>query len=263
MLKGFRIILLLILAGLILTGCESAPTTTQALPGTAPVIPTFTPVPATALPLPTITPTPIIVLPTPTEPPTATPVPPPTATPASTATPFPSPAPLPTLALPTLSAQAAYREISPEQARNLNGYRALLPTYLPVGVKLGRISFSEIPGSKIVSLVTEFDGANGQTFYRNTQYFPAATPTPAPTATGNPLLTPAPTPTLPPQRTAPFPTAPSGVFRQEMVRVRGQAGLLSYTNQFTSLSWTESPTSYALNGMLTPDEALKVAESLR
>jgi hypothetical protein len=159
--------------------------------------------------------------------------------------------------------QAAYREISPEQARNLNGYKALLPGYLPVGFKLGRISFSEIPDSKIISLVTEFDGADGQTFYLNTQYFPAATPTPAPTATGSPLLTPAPTPTLPPPGAGPFPTAAPGIFQQETVLVRGQAGLLSYTNQFTSLSWTESPTSYALNGMITPDEALKVAESLR
>jgi hypothetical protein len=263
MLKGFRIILLLLLTGLLLAGCQSATITTPPSPGAAPVIPTFTPAPATALPVPTITPTPIIVLPTATEPPTATPAPPPTATAAPTTTPFPSPAPLPTLALPALSAQAAYREISPEQARNLNGYRALLPDYLPAGFKLGRISFSEIPGSKIISLVTEFDGANSQTFYLNAQYFPAATPSPAPTPTGSPLLTPAPTSTLPPQRTGPFPSAAPGIFQQETVRVRGQAGLLSYTNQFTSLSWTESPTSYALNGMITPDEALKVAESLR
>lgn len=270
--KGFILFLLLFLVGLTLAGCGSDITTTTPITnlfaGPSTAIPTYTPAPATALPQPTISPTPIVVLPTSTPPPTATPVPTATPKPPPTATPFPTQPPRPTTALPTPTGQTPYREISPEQARNLKGYRALLPTYLPTGYKLIRISYSEIPGSNIISLIGEFatDKPQTQTFYLNTQYLPASTPvptaTPVPPTTGSPLVTPVPTPTLPPLKTGPFPTVAPGIFRQDTVRVRGQAGLLSYSSQFTSLSWTETTSSYALNGFITPDEALKVAESL-
>jgi hypothetical protein len=267
--KEFRVFLILLVVGFSLAGCGSelySTATPQAAQAVQP-IPTFTPVPATALPVPTSSPTPIVVPPTPTPAPTATPRPTATAKPAPTATPLPTAAPRPTFAQATPPGQGPYREISPEEARNLSGYRALLPTYLPAGYRLGRISFSEIPGSNIISLVAEFDAEVGQPFYLNTRYIPisptATAPVTTPTGSPNPNQAPSPAPTLPPIRTGPFPTVASGVFRQDTVLVRGQAALLSYSLQFTSLSWSETSSSYALNGMLTPEEALKVAESLR
>lgn len=155
-----------------------------------------------------------------------------------------------------------------DQARNLKGYRALLPTYLPAGFKLGRITYSQINNSPVFSLIVVFENDQAQTFYLNIQYIPPQ-PTVTPTATSavTPLLTlptvaPLATPTLPPSRTGPFPTAASGDFVQYAVRVRNTAGLLSYSNSFTSLSWSEASGSYALNGLISPEEALKVAASL-
>lgn len=268
--KGFKVILSLLLASLVLAGCGSESPLTTATPisnqfaGPPTPIPTYTPEPATAMPIPTITPTPIVVLPTPTPPPTATPAPTATPVPPPTYTPFPTQAPRPTVAIPTVISQGPYRKITQEQARNLDGYRALLPTYLPDGYKLTRITYSDIPGSNIISLIVQFETDKTETFYLNIQYIPASAP--IPTATVNPSLTPntpQPTPTLPPVRLRPYPTAGVGIFRQDTVRVRNQVGLLSYSSQFTSLSWTETTSSYALNGLITPDEALKVAESLR
>jgi hypothetical protein len=271
--KGFRavfaLVWLVIVLALALAGCGSDQATpTPARDSSAPptVIPTFTPARATPLPIPTITPTPIVVPPTDTPAPTETPLPtlPPTRPP--TATPPPTTPPRPTTALPTL-AQSQYQEISVDQARNLNGYRTLLPTYLPAGFKLGRITYSQINNSPVFSLVVVFENDQAQTFYLNIQYVPPL-PTVTPTATPaqTPLLTlpvaPLATPTLPPSRTGPYPTAASGDFVQYAVRVRNTAGLLSYSNSFTSLSWSEASGSYALNGLISPDEALKVAASL-
>lgn len=155
-----------------------------------------------------------------------------------------------------------------EQARNLNGYRTLLPTYLPEGFKLSRINYSRISGSPVFSLIIVFENAQNQAFYLNIQYVPPL-PTPAPTFTPSdnaamtlPPLAPPVTPTLPPTRNAPFPTAADSNFTQYEVPVRKVAGLLSYNNTFTSLSWSEPSGNYALNGLISPDDALKVAASL-
>src|SRR5436305_904885 len=135
--REFKLILLLALVCLTLGGCGSdnervtATPISRGLAGPPTAIPTYTPVPATPIPQPTITPTPIVVPPSPTPPPTSTPLPTATAVPAPTSTPFPTLAPRPTLALPTAASQGPYREITEAQARNLDGYRALLPTYLP------------------------------------------------------------------------------------------------------------------------------------
>lgn len=269
--KGFRAGVLLIWLALFLAACGSDQTTpipdsVSTEPPTA--IPTFTPQRATPLPIPTITPTPIVVPPTETPAPTVTPLPTATPTRPPTATPAPTITPKPTTVLPTLSNLGPYQEISVDQARNLKGYRTLLPTYLPAGFKLGRITYSQIFNSKVFSLISEFENDQAQTFYLNVQYIPplpTATPTSTPALT--PILTlppvaPLATPTLPPSRTGPFPTAGSGDFKQFDVRVRNTAGLLSYSNSFTTLSWSEASGNYALNGLISPEEALKVAASL-
>lgn len=272
MLKPFSLILVLYLICLILAGCGDNNEKATATPfgsgqvGAPTAIPTFTAIPATPVPAPTITPTPIVVPPSATPAPTITPVPTPTATFAPTSTPFPTQAPRPTATVATVTGQGTYRQITEEQARNLDGYRALLPTYLPEGYKLARISYSEITGTNIISLIAEFDNDKTQSFYLNTQYVPGLAP--LPTAKPSPSLspspyTPLPSPTPPPLKVGPFPTVGPGEFKQDTVLVRGQAGLLSYSSQFTSLSWTETTSSYALNGVITPDEALAIAASLR
>ena len=266
--KRLKLILLVGLLSLVLAGCGSdnvlntATPISNSLAGLPTAIPTYTPIPATALPEPTITPTPIIVPPTPTPPPTATPAPTATAVRAPTATPLPTPTPRPTIAIPTAAGQGPYREITEGQARNLDGYRALLPTYLPDTYKLTRISYSEIPGSNIISLIVEFANDKTQTFFLNTQYVPGFAPVPTAQITAAITSEPKQTPTLPPLKTGPFPSVSPGVLRQDAVLVRGQAGLLSYSSQFTSLTWTEGTSSYALNGLITPGEALAVAASL-
>lgn len=257
------------LAGLALmvSGCrveEVTPTPGDVANEPPPAIPTFTPLPST--PLPTITPTPIVVPPTATLAPTATPAPTVQPTRVPTATPQPA-IPQPTTALPTLAATGEYREITVDQARNLNGYRTLLPTYLPLGFKLLRINYSRTSSSPVFSLIEVFENDQAQAFYLNIQYVPPLpTATPAPTPADNPVSalppqTPA-TPTLPPARTGPFPTATGSDFVQYDVRVRNTVGLLSYSNTFTSLSWTETSGNYALNGLISPQEAFKVVASL-
>ncbi len=268
--KGFREVLLLVWLALALEGCASdqvtsTPASESSVQPTA--IPTFTPQPATPLIVPTITPTPIVVPPTETPTPTITPLPTSTPTRLPTITPTPTPTPRPTAALPTVS-QGQYQEISVAQARNLKGYRTLLPTYLPTGFKLTRITYSQVTNSPVFSLVVVFENDQTQTFYLNIQYVP---PQPTATATATPAerplqtlppVAPLATPTLPPLRAEPYPTAASGDFVQYAVRVRNTAGLLSYSNSFTSLSWSEASGSYALNGVISPDKALKVAASL-
>ena len=248
---------------LVLAGCTGDQIGVSSDSGEAPTaIPTFTPEPSTPFPTPTITPTPIIVPPTDTPAPTATPTRPPSATAA------PSTTVPPTTVLPTLSNDGRYQEITVDQARNLNGYRTLLPTYLPEGFKLSRINYSQIGGSPVFSLIIVFENAQNQAFYLNIQYVPPL-PTVAPTFTPseNPVITLPPssaltTPTLPPTRSGPFPTSTDSNFSQYAVPVRNVAGLLSYNNTFTSLSWSEPSGNYALNGLISPDDALKVAASL-
>lgn len=225
-------------------------------------IPTFTVAAASSAPGGTATPTAIVVPPTATLAPTLTVAPmlltaTPTLPPTSTAS--PTVPPRPTLA-------GASREITSEQARNLNGYRALLPTYLPPGFKLVRITASETTNPRIITVVSEYEDAQGRSFFINAQAVPSATPTPTrqptPTAVAAPVspgstLVPTVTPTYTPR-----PTAASLLIRQENIGVRNQQALLSYNNSQASLSWSEGVTRYFLNGELSRDSIIKVAESL-
>lgn len=252
------------MAGL-LVGCgeEVAPT---ALPtSVAPlVIPTFTSAPAIQLDG-TPTPTPIVV--PPTERPTDTPVPTntPTIAPTVTPTPRPTDTPVPT---PTRPA-GALQDITVEQARNFNGYHALLPAYLPTDFKLTRLSGGHAQGSDIILILAEYQDAAGNVFYFNTQALPGVTAAPIVTSTPFPTfasLSPGATalPTSTPLPTfTPRPTASGSQFGQETVEVRGQLALLSYNNAQSSLSWSEGPTQYLLNGTLSKEEIVKVAQSLK
>ncbi len=224
------------------------------------LIPTFTAVPVSptvAEPTLIIVPPTATARPTPTPAPTAPPAPTPTATPQPTAT-----------ARPTLAADA-FKQVSLDEARNLNGYRARFPTFLPADFKLSRISVSETTNPRLITLITEYRDGQGQVFYFNTQVFPAQPPTPLPqppTATPGPPVgagtaRATPTATLPPP--TPRPTAPSAVFGQLSVNINGQPGLLSYSQLQTTLSWAEGSTRYFINGPISKEDIVKVAESLK
>ncbi len=175
---------------------------------------------------------------------------------------------------PTRPVLNGFQEISPDQVRNLNGYRGLLPAYLPAGYKLARISYSNNAVQQILTLLSEFSDGQGRSFSISAQVVPA-TPTPTITITPNLAATltiiatsgvtiqiPSITPTLLPTQTL-RPTALSATFQQENILIRGQLGLFSEGNGLASLSWLEGRVSYFINGTLSRDEILKVAASLQ
>ena len=265
-LKTGWLLLFLLLAGL-LCACGDDTTAVAASPTDAAplVIPTFTPAPEVVI-AGTPTPTPIVV--GPTDPPTVTPVP--TATPVPTTTPTATPLPVPTLPpTPTLPANGALHDITAEQARNFNGYHALLPAYLPAGFTLTRLSGGTIQGSSVIVLLAEYADKAGNSFYFNTQALPGITTNVVATATPFPTLAiTASGATVPPTSTpfptfTPRPTVATSQFGQETVTVRGQPALLSYDNLQASLSWSEGTTQYSLNGNISKDEIVKVAQSLK
>jgi hypothetical protein len=210
-------------------------------------IPTFTPVPAT--PIPTSTPTPTLI------------VLPPTVTPSPTASPTPVIALLPT---PTLSASPSpsvsprpsatpvnspFKTISAEQARNLDGYRTLLPTYVPSGFKLTRITLAQTVTPRLITVICEFDDEQGRVFYISAQALPGLATVAGSSFSNTPAA-------------SLSPTASANFFRQETILVRGHFALLSYTDSQATLSWTEGVTNYFVNGALTRADILLVAESL-
>ncbi len=241
------------LAGLLVACGEVTPTSGVVSPpvNVGPTgIPTFTFDPKT--PVPTGTPAPTVI----ELPPTATVAPTPSVTAASIRQ--PTPAPSPTLAptatpRPTATlATGAFREITQEQARNLGGYRAMFPTYLPSGFKLSRTTVGETTNPRLITVLSEYNAAQGRYFYINALASPGTSSLP---------------PTLPPTTPDLLTPRPSvqiqtGIFRQETVTIRGQPALLSYSDQQASLSWAEGVTRYSINGALSRADILKVAESL-
>jgi hypothetical protein len=236
----------------LLAGCgeETTPTPLAQLPPTTltspTVIPTFTAVPSTPVPPNTPTPT-LIVLP-----PTATPSPTVKATPTAVTAPTPTFTPFPTPTLrPTPTVNNGFKQLTIEQARNINGYRALFPTYLPANFKLNRISVSQTTTPRLITIISEYGDDQNHSFDISAQVLPDLVP--ATTGSTSPV-------TIEPF--TPQPTARSNFFQQENVTVRGQPGLLSYTDFQASLSWSEGITRYFINGSLTKTDMLKVAESL-
>jgi hypothetical protein len=245
---GFIIALLFLLAGCggeaTATPQAQLPPTTLALPTG---IPTFTPAPATPEPVSTPTPT-LIVLP-----PTATPSPtPPRPTPTAVTAPTPTVTPFPTPTLrPTPTVNNGFKQLTIEQARNIDGYRALFPTYLPANFKLNRISVSQNTNPRLITVISEYGDDQNHNFDISAQVLPDLVP-----ANGGPAT---------PVTTEPFtppPTARSNFFQQENVQIRGQTALLSYSDFQSSLSWSEGITRYFINGSLSKSDILKVAESL-
>ncbi len=246
----FSLFLLLLV---LLAGCSDEATATPgrveptsvAVPPTG--IPTFTAEPATPFPTSTIAPTLIVLRPTATPAPTATPSPTVPPSPTPTFTPIPTATPRPTQPLPS-----GFRQVSPDQVRNLNGYRALLPTYLPAGFKLSRISVGETGGPpRLLTIISEYEDAQDRVFYMNAQAVPGLTPVPSPVL-----------PATPTGGFTPQPSAPTSIFRQENVRVRGRPGLLSYTDDQTLLSWSDNVTRYFINGSVSKADIVRIAESL-
>ena len=256
-------LLLILLVALLLAGCgNEASTPTPAANAPSLPIPTFTAPPETPTSAGTPTPTPIVVPATEPPLPTITPTTPPTAVPPPTFTLRPSATAPP----PTTPAGGAFHEVTVEQARNLNGYRAVLPSYLPTGFRLNRLSAAETSQPRLITLLAEYTNAGGQIFYYTLQAVPGATPTVPPSPTLPPTLsarvsvspTTVPTPTFTPR-----PTPPGTAFSQESVTVRGQTGLLSINGLEASLRWSEGAASFSINGPLSKEEILKLAESLR
>lgn len=252
---GWWLGLVLIGVDLTLSACGESFTPTPALQPAPLQIPTFTPLPVkpgTPTPSPIIVPATSTPLPTLASTATPTPVPPPTL--ASIPSPVPTKLPTPT------SGGNGFREITVEQARNLNGYRALLPAYLPSGFRLAHLSASQTVGPRLITLLAEYDDSTGRAFYYNVQASPDTPPTARPIATTAPVT--GPLPTVAPTFT-PRPTAPGLEYQQETVTVRSQPASLSYSRVEVSLRWSEGLTAYSINGQISREEVLKVAESLR
>ncbi len=226
-------------------------------------IPTFTALPVISE-SGTPTPTPIVVPATPTllrltsapEPlPTATSVP--TVVPATA----PPPTPRPSVSLPNQG--GTLQEITVQQARNFNGFQAQLPTYLPTGYRLSRLSAGQSGQPRITVLVGEYSDQAGHTFYFNIQAIggQAASTIALPTPTRPTLLTPgqpSATPTFTPR-----PTVLTHEFKQETITIKGRPGLLSLDNNQSSLGWSAAGVQYFITGPLSREDIIKVAESLQ
>ncbi|HEX2913085.1 MAG TPA: hypothetical protein VH186_19930 [Chloroflexia bacterium] len=218
--------------------------------GNAQAVDLLTPIPTfTTSPTMPSTPTPTLIV----VPPTPTPVSVVTTAPTFTPIPAPTPTPEPTytpLVLPTPYTSNFLRPITPEQARNFNGFHALLPVYLPPGFKLQRLSAGELGTPRLISIIAEYSGGEGLNFFLNIQATPESPTTFSP-----------PAPVWQDQST-PSPIG-TNIFKQEVVTAHGQQALLSYSSAQSSLSWSEGISRYFLTGTINREEIIKIADSLK